>query len=312
MLLAIDLIFLFILILYFFIGWNKGVVYALIDTVGVIMAYMATAYFSKSLASPLASYFLIPKIQGWIIAALLIFFSIIISITALKTIINKSLKRHQENEENFHINTSSKIMGSLITATLGLFVLSIIVTAYEALSGLSQKDNLNLSQSKSARIASVVFSNIVAISTDPTEHQDFIQPFLNNPRITTKRAKGVLENLAFRKVITSQGIINQTIAGDRFALVNNKLLLAAIADQDLKLRLEYLKVIKPALSDIEYRDLIINQLVAFGEKLKKSGNDKQLRFEINELIKSGDLRKGNMPFLYKNKNFQNILDILFF
>jgi len=312
MLLTIDLIFLFILILYFFTGWNKGIIYALIDTVGVILAYLATAFFSKSLASPLANVFQVPKIAGWIISALLIFFSIMIIFAILKTITNRGLKSHKKNEEDFHINIISRIVGGLISLTLGLFVLSIVITSYEALCGLSKTDNFDLSKSKSAHVASSIFDKLINLSNQANHRQTFAQSLINHPRTTTKRAKGVLENLAFRKVITSQDIIDQAISGDRFALANNEVLLAAIADQELKLRLESLKIIKPQLSSKAYRELVIDQLTAFGKKLKTSGNDQRIRFEIAELRKSGDLKKENMKYLYKNKNFQNILDILFF
>ena len=312
MTLTFDLIFLFILALYFLIGWNKGVIYAVIDSVGVLAAYIVTAYFSKSLAPPIASYFGIPKVQGWIIAALVIFFSIVITVTILKIIISNGLKRHKENEDNFHLSITSKVLGSLITSTLGLIVLSIIITSYEAISGISGNDNLNLSKSRSANVASIVFNNIASSSFKEGYNQNLIKSMINKPRTTAKRARGVLENFAFRKVITSKGIIDQALAGDRFALANNKLLLAAIADQDLKLRLTSLQVIDKDLSPKDYRDLVIDQLVELGTKLKASGNDKRLRFEINELTKSGDLKTENIQFLYKNQNFQNILDILFF
>ncbi|MCK5834141.1 MAG: CvpA family protein [Lentisphaeria bacterium] len=312
MILAFDLIFLFILTLYFVIGWNKGLVYAIIDVVGVLAAYILTAFFSKSLAIPLASSLGILKIQAWFISALLIFFSIIITVNLFKKIISNGLKRKRENIEEFHLSMASKLSGALISTILGLIVLSIILTSYEVISGLSGSNNFNLSKSKSSTVASCIFSNITSSAVKKGQSQDIIQSLIKKPRVTTKRVKGVFENVAFRKVFTSKSVINQTLAGDRFELANNELLLAALANEDLKLRLESLKVIEPQLTATAYRDLVLDQLVELGARLKASGNDKRLKFEINELNKSGDLKKGNMSFLYKNKNFQNILDILFF
>jgi uncharacterized membrane protein required for colicin V production len=304
---TIDLIFLFILVLYFLTGWYKGVINALLDATTVLLAYIVTGFFSKTLAVALSTSLGISKIECWFIAALILFFSCTIILSIIKSILIR-LPRNQD--EDSRISSLSHISGALISTVTGTFVLSVVITGYEAISGLSQTATINLSQSKTAKYSAQLYANLIPDSMG--SKIEFSKLLLTKPRITAKRAKGILENPSFKRIITSSITINQAIAGDRFALANNKLLLKTLGDQELQLKLESLKLIQPGLSTKEYRVLVIDQLVQLGEKLRKSGKDKRLRFEINELAKSGDLKSKDLQVIYKNKNFQNILDILLF
>jgi uncharacterized membrane protein required for colicin V production len=304
---TIDFIFLFILTLYFLTGWHKGLLSSLLDSITVIIAYITTIYFSKTLAVTIANPLDISKIEGWIIAILILFFSTYIGLSILKSIL---IKLSRNNNEDHQISITSHILGSITATITGIIVLSLVITGYEASSGLSQTTTINLSHTRTAKYASQFYKTLIPDSTN--SKTKISKLFLTKPRTTAKRIKGILENHSFKQIITSSTIINQAIAADRFALANNKLLLKILGDQELQLKLESLKLIQPGLPAKDYRILVIDQLIQLGEKLKKSGKDKLLRREINELAKSGDLRSKDLGIIYKNKNFQNIIDILLF
>ncbi len=312
MLLAVDIIILSILALYFYIGWNKGLLYALVNIIGVLLAYISVALLAKPLALMLTDSFEMPRIQLFIICALSIFFSVVLIFAILKRLMLSNIHYSEENNEKYHHTFLSRLLGGAITALLGMIVLSIIVFSYEAISGLSQKRNLDISPSLAAKTTSFFSQKLVSTVFRNDKFSKITTIFAAKPRLAARCFKSILENINFRKVIVNQEVLNAAATGDRFTLKTNRDLDNFARDIDLRKRLIALKFIDNSVSHDDLKRLVIDKLITIGTRVSKSKKVSVLRLQAKELRESGALKNANLSRLYKNKQFQGMLDTLFF
>ncbi len=312
MLLTIDIVILLILLLYFYIGWNKGALYALTNIVGVLLAYISVALLAKPLTLALTNSFEVPRIQLFIICALTLFFSIVFVFAVLKRIMLRNIHYSEENKDDYHHSFLSKLLGGSITALLGMVVLSVIVFSYEAISGLSQKKNLDISSTVAAQVTSVFSRKLVTNISKNEQASKIANIFAAKPRLASKCFKSILENINFRKVIISEEVLSAAVTGDRFVLETNRQVDSLARDIDLRKRLVALKIIDNSVSPDDLKRIAVDKLITIGSRVSKSKKVSKLRLQASELRESGALKKANLPRLYKNKQFQGMLDILFF
>jgi membrane protein required for colicin V production len=116
----IDLLFSICLILGFYHGYQKGVLYSAVSIFGVFIASLAAMKLTYVASVYLTQWFEIPQIILPFVSMLIIFLTVFLSLKLLAYILVRFL-------ETIQLNSINKIAGGALWGMLGLFLLSTFV-----------------------------------------------------------------------------------------------------------------------------------------------------------------------------------------
>jgi membrane protein required for colicin V production len=116
----IDVLFSICLILGFYHGYQKGILYSAVSIFGVFIASLAAMKLTYVASLYLTQWFEIPQMLLPFVSMIIIFFTVFLSLKFLAYILVRFL-------ESIQLNSINKVSGGALSALLSLFILSTFI-----------------------------------------------------------------------------------------------------------------------------------------------------------------------------------------
>ncbi len=319
--LVIDILLVGILLLYFFRGWNNGLVYALVNVAGVVGSYVLAVISAPLLSPYFSEKFEVAKIIGYLLGWTLVFLVVVLVFWIIKRTALKNLAYHKLGEEGFHLSLASQLLGGTISLFLGTVVVAISILLYGTMSGGLPSSKLpDISGSKVVDASSMLSRRVAyAGIKKATGNKNVAEHFarvLSNPHRTMSNIRKIAGSTKFRRVVSDEALLDAAVKGRELDVVNNMTLNAMLADKALMKSMYQLGVVnkEPDYNylSLDFRYKLAHELVVVAQKIDKAGDDSVIKKRMTELRHAGMLKKSNLDKLIKDERFHEVLDQLFF
>ncbi len=319
----VDFLLIGAMILYFQRGWRHGIMYAVVNLIGVIASYVVAVISAPLLAPVLTESLGIAKVIGFVFGWACAFLLVILIAFILKRTVLRDITYHELGEEGFHLPVWSKTVGGTVSLFLGIIVLSIILLMYSVLAGLSTKSILpDISDSFVVTQSSKLNRRLAYTALmKTTKNEEIAKTFakaISRPYKTMTNFRKIIQNVNFRRVIGSQKVIEAAVTGDELSLVNDPSIIAMLSDKILMKRFVYLGLTKKANylklnpDGTGYRYDLARKIVKFSQKIDQAEEGSLVKKNMTQLKMEGLLDKSKLDKLFMDKRFHEILDHLFF
>lgn len=310
--LVVDILLVGILLLYFFRGWDNGLMYAVVNIIGVVGSYFLATLIAPFLTSVISVKYDLALVIGYIISWSSIFLFIVFLFWILKRTVLKNITYHIRSEEDYHLPLYSKVIGGVVSLSLGTVVVAMSIFFYGLMSGGLRNSKLpDISGSRVVDASSfyskrIAYSGLVEATGNKTLAKRFAR-ILGKPHRSMKNIRRVAGSPAFRSLVSDSQFINAVIEQREVDIANNKSLVIVLLDEKLMRSMYELGLVKKAdYKGVPFRNWLSHKLVTleFDKVVVKQ--------RMSALRQEGLLSKQKFEKLLKDKRFHEVIDELFF
>lgn len=310
--LVVDILLVSILLLYFFRGWDNGLMYAVVNIIGVVGSYLLATLVAPFLTPVISEKYDLALVIGYILSWAVIFLVIVFVFWILKRTALKNITYHIRSEEDFHLPLYSKIIGGVVSLSLGTVVVAISIFFYGLMSGGIRDSKLPDISGSRVVDASSFYSKRIAYTglVKATGNKSFARRFakiLGKPHRSMKNIRRVIGSPIFRSLVSDSRFINAVIEQREVDIANNEALIVVLLDDKLMKSIYELGLVKKAdYKSVPFRNWLSHKFVTleFDKVVVKQ--------RMATLRQEGLLSKQNFEKLLKDKRFHEVIDQLFF
>lgn len=309
---VVDILLAGILLLYFFRGWDNGLMYAVVNVLGVVGSYVLATVASPFLTSVLSEKYSLAMVIAYILSWTSIFLIIVLIFWVLKRTALKNITYHIRTEEDYHLPLYSKAIGGVVSLILGIIVLTIGIFLYGTMSGGIRNSSLpdisgsTIVDASSLLSRKLAYTGIKKTTGNPVIARKFAVA-LSRPHRTMLNIRRTAASKAFRNLISDKDFIDAIIEKREVDISNSPALIALLQDAKTMKALCQLGIVEKAVyTDLDFRYALSHKLVTL--KFDKVAVKKRITALRNRNL----LEKKNVDKLLKDRRFHELIDELFF
>ncbi len=305
----IDFLALIMLIFYAISGFRKGALLAICSMFGIIFAYLGAYLLGPVVGDILISNFSFHKIFAMILGSMIVFFSVTMIFSFIKTIIKNKINKNEE--KGIKRSLVSRIAGAMLSSIVGFILISLFVWGYSLARVTVAKEKIpSIHDSITATFTKPVVEETAYMVIDAFTEEGFdarpVAKLISSPGESLKDVQSIVQNEKFQAIMKNEDFMNAFISGDKNQITEDSSFNDLFEDEELRKAMQEIGFLDNDVDIETAKNNLADKMAKMGIKVKDYKDDPEIKGLINELKEDGLLEANKFKELLFDDRFKNL------